>query len=102
LGDLVSIVSTVKFGLHEDVQELQARIYLDTKRRLSKKEVLEIVFQVGAKNYDQILEKVRIKEQKLDEETIEAILELPEDYGEGSEELSSKIDEVVYKKKDEE
>ena len=42
---------------------------------------------------------MRRKEQAVDEQTIKAILELPEDFGKGSEELSTKIDEIIYKKK---
>ena len=35
-------VSTVKFDLQEDLEELQAKIYLDTKKKLSKKDILEL------------------------------------------------------------
>lgn len=89
-------VSTVKFDLKDDLEELQARLYLDTRKRLTKKEILEIVFRIGLENYDLIVKEVRLKELPLDDDTIKKILSLAEDLGQGSEDLSSKVDEVVY------
>jgi hypothetical protein len=89
-------VSTVKFDLKEDLEELQARLYLDTRKRLTKKEILEIVFRIGLENYNLIVNEVRLKELPLDDETIKKVLSLAEDLGPGSENLSSRIDEVVY------
>ncbi|MFQ5832432.1 MAG: hypothetical protein ACE5H4_07010 [Candidatus Thorarchaeota archaeon] len=89
-------MSTVKFDLKDDLEELQARLYLDTRKRLTKKEILEIVFRIGLENYDLIVKEVRLKELPLDDDTIKKILSLAEDLGQGSEDLSSKVDEVVY------
>ena len=90
-------VSTVKFDLQEDLDELQARIFLDTRKKLSKKEVLELVFRIGVQNYEKILEMFLLSEEHpLDDETINQVLSLAEDFGPGTEELSSQIDEIVY------
>ncbi len=89
-------VSTVKFDLQDDLEELRARLYLDTGKRLTKKEILELVFRIGLQNYDLIVKNVRSEEQPLGDETIQKVLSMAEDLGPGSEDLSSKVDEVVY------
>ena len=90
------LVSTVKFDLKDDLEELQARLYLDTRKRLTKKEILEIVFKIGLENYDLIVNEVRLMDYPLDDDIIQKVLSLAEDLGPGSEDLSSKVDEVVY------
>jgi hypothetical protein len=92
----VLLVSTVKFDLKDDLEELQARLYLDTRKRLTKKEILEIVFRIGLENYDLIVNEVRLMDYPLDDDIIQKVLSLAEDLGPGSEDLSSKVDEVVY------
>jgi len=92
----VLLVSTVKFDLKDDLEELQARLYLDTRKRLTKKEILEIVFRIGLENYDLIVNEVRLMDYALDDDIIQKVLSLAEDLGPGSEDLSSKVDEVVY------
>jgi hypothetical protein len=89
-------VSTVKFDLKDDLEELQARLYLDTRKRLTKKEVLEIVFRIGLENYDLIVNEVRLMDYPLGDDVIEKVLSLAEDLGPGSEDLSSRVDDVVY------
>ena len=89
-------MSTVKFGLHDDLEELQARLYLDTRKRLSKREILELVFRIGLEHYDLIVEEIKSAEQPLDDDTIKRVLSMAEDLGPGSEDLSSRVDEVVY------
>ena len=89
-------VTTVKFDLKDDLEELQARLYLDTRKRLTKKEILEIVFKMGMENYDLIVKHLRSKEQPLTPKIIKKVLSLAEDMGKGSENLSSKVDEIVY------
>jgi len=92
----VSPVSTVKFDLKDDLEELQARLYLDTRKRLTKKEILEIVFRIGLENYELIVNEVRLMDYPLDDDVIEKVLSLAEDFGPGSEDLSSNVDDVVY------
>ncbi len=89
-------VSTVKFDLQEDLEELQARIFLSTKVKLTKKEVLELVFRIGAKDFQQIINEIKPQSNTLDNKTIESILELVEDFGPGTENLSGQVDEIVY------
>jgi hypothetical protein len=96
LSNWVSPVTTVKFDLKDDLEELQARLYLDTRKRLTKKEILELVFKMGLENYDLIVESLRSREQPLSDETIKKVLSLAEDMGKGSEDLSSKVDETIY------
>lgn len=90
------LVSTVKFDLQDDLEELRARIYLSTKVKLTKKEVLELVFRIGAKDFQQIINEIDPQTDTLDNKTIESIHDLIEDFGSGTENLSSRVDETVY------
>ena len=89
-------MSTVKFDLQEDLEELQARIYLDTKKKLSKKDILELAFRIGAKNYDQLINEIQQNQTPLNDNIIESILNLASDFGEGTEKLSSQINKITY------
>jgi hypothetical protein len=89
-------VSTVKFDLKDDLEELQARLYLDTRKRLTKKEILEIVFRIGLENYELIVNEIRMMDYPLDDDVIQKVLSLAEDLGPGSEDLSLKVDDMVY------
>ena len=90
------LVSTVKFDLQEDLEELQARIYLDTKKKLTKKDILELVFKIGAKNYEEIIQQIQQEKAALNDDIIKSVLKLVTDFGEGSEKLSSQINKVTY------
>lgn len=90
------LVSTVKFDLQEDLEELQARIYLDTKKKLSKKDILELTFRIGAKNYEQMIQEIQREKNSLNDLIIESILDSAVDFGEGTEKLSSQINKITY------
>lgn len=90
-------VSTVKFDLQDDLDELQARIFLDTRKKLNKKELLELIFKIGAKNYEQIIDTLLASENHpIDDKIISEVLSLAEDFGPGTEDLSLQVDEVLY------
>ena len=96
MGYLVFLVSTVKFDLQEDLEELQARIYLDTKKKLTKKDILELTFKIGAKNYEEIIQEILQVKAPLNDNIIESVLNFVSDFGEGTEKLSSQINKVTY------
>jgi hypothetical protein len=52
-------MSTIKFDNLERIDELIARIYLDTKHKLSKKELLNIIFELGIRDYPLLLRKIK-------------------------------------------
>ncbi len=89
-------VSTVKFDLQEDLEELQARLYLDTKKKLSKKEILELTFRIGAKHYEQIIQAIQQEKNSLNDNIIKSVLDSVTDFGEGTERLSSQINKIIY------
>ncbi len=60
-------MSTIRFEHHEKLNELIARIYLDTHKKLTKKELLGYIFELGIKNYDNLLKKVRGDDSEDDE-----------------------------------
>lgn len=86
----------MKFDLKDDLEELQARLYLDTRKRLTKKEILEIVFRIGLENYELIVNEIRLMDYPLDDDVIQKVLSLAEDLGPGSEDLSLRVDDMVY------
>ena len=52
-------MSVIKFDHQEQLDELAAKIFLDTRFKLSKKKLLEIIFDLGKEDYDKLVEKVR-------------------------------------------
>ena len=81
-------MSTVKFDLQEDLEELQARIYLDTKKKLSKKDILELAFRIGSNNYEQLIHEIQQEKSSLTDSVIESVLATVNDFGEGTEKLT--------------
>ena len=51
-------MSTIKFTRHDELDLLLAQIYLDTKQKLTKKDLLEIIFEVGIQDYQYLLKKI--------------------------------------------
>ncbi len=89
-------MSTVKFDFQDELEELQVRIFMDTRKKLSKKELLELIFQIGIENYDKIVKRVLSSKRPLDNKTIKKVLSMAEDLGPGSEDLSLRVDDIVY------
>ena len=90
-------MSTVKFELQDDLNELQARIYLATKKKLSKKEILELTFNFSKNNFDRLISLILEEDQgELNDNDIKDILSLASDLGKDTENLSSEVDDIVY------
>ena len=49
----------IKFDRQDELDELAAKIFLDTRYKLSKKKLLELIFDLGKEDYDRLIEKVR-------------------------------------------
>ena len=87
-------VSTVKFELQDDLNELQARIYLGTKKKLSKKEILELTFNFSKNNFDRLISLILEEEQgELNDNDIKDILSLTSDLGKDTEKKLDFFDE---------
>ncbi|MBD3339354.1 MAG: hypothetical protein GF353_09610 [Candidatus Lokiarchaeota archaeon] len=56
-------MATIRFDKQDELDELIARIYLDTQKKLSKKELLEIIFELGIKDYHALLKKIQTKDE---------------------------------------
>jgi hypothetical protein len=52
-------MSAVKFDKQEELDRLQAKIMLDLGMKLSKKDLLELLFEMGSQDYDRLLEYIR-------------------------------------------
>jgi len=51
-------MATIKFDKQNELEELIARIYLDTNKKFSKKELLETIFELGIQDYHALLNKI--------------------------------------------
>ncbi len=89
-------MSTGKLNLQTDLKELQARIYLDTKKKLTKKDILEIASKIGAKNYNQLIEEIEKGNRSISPEKVSDLRLNAMDFGEGTENLSEDVD-TIYK-----
>ncbi|TXT53261.1 MAG: hypothetical protein BAJALOKI2v1_1090008 [Promethearchaeota archaeon] len=52
-------MSTIKFDKQDELNELIARIYLDTNKKFTKKDLLEIIFELGTEDYHALTEKIK-------------------------------------------
>jgi len=62
-------VATIKFDRQDELDELIARIYLDTNKKFTKKDLLEIIFELGTQDYHALLNKIK-KMDKSDSEDL--------------------------------
>ncbi|TFG12235.1 MAG: hypothetical protein EU531_10700 [Promethearchaeota archaeon] len=56
-------MATIKFDRQDELDELIARVYLDTNKKFSKKELLEIIFELGIQDYHALLNKINTMEK---------------------------------------
>ena len=89
-------MSTVKFSEQEKLKLLQSKIYLETKISLSQQEILELGVDIVLENLDLIVEKISKGAKILSEEEISKIMQLSSDWGEGSEDTSITVDDILY------
>lgn len=92
-------MATVKFDSQDELEELQARIYLDTKVKLSKKEILELFFKYGKNHYNEIINELISDQEALTDDDINDILDSVSDWGKGTEKLSQNVDKILYGEK---
>ncbi len=59
-------MTTIRFDRQDELDALIARIYLDTRQKLSKKELLEIIFEVGIQDYHLLIQKIQEPKKKGD------------------------------------
>ena len=52
-------MATIRFDHQDELDSLIARIYLDTNHKLSKKELLEVIFEIGTRDYQILLKKIK-------------------------------------------
>ncbi|MHA2253498.1 MAG: hypothetical protein ACXAD7_24280 [Candidatus Kariarchaeaceae archaeon] len=51
-------MTAVKIDRQDMIDELLARIYLDTKIKLNKKNLLELIFDMSYQNYDNLIKVI--------------------------------------------
>lgn len=53
------LVPTIKFEYQDELDKLIDRICLDTNRKFSKKELFELIFKIGTRDYHLLLEAAK-------------------------------------------
>jgi len=56
-------MATIKFDRQDELDEIIARVYLDTNKKFTKKELLEIIFELGIQDYHALLNKINNMEK---------------------------------------
>ena len=56
-------MATIKFDRQDELDEIIARIYLDTNTKFTKKELLELIFELGIQDYRALLNKINSMEK---------------------------------------
>ncbi len=56
-------MTTIKFDRQNEIDELIARIYLDTNKKFTKKDLLEIIFELGIQDYHALLKKIQTRDK---------------------------------------
>ncbi len=51
-------MATIKFDRQDELDELIARIYLDTNKKFTKKDLLEVIFEIGIQDYRALLNTI--------------------------------------------
>ncbi|MHA1745305.1 MAG: hypothetical protein ACTSWW_04860 [Promethearchaeota archaeon] len=59
-------MATIKFDLQDELNELIARIYLDTHKKYTKKELLSLIFELGSRDYHLLLDYLTASKQEED------------------------------------
>jgi len=56
-------MATIKFDRQDELDEIIARVYLDTNKKFTKKELLELIFELGIQDYHTLLNKINNMEK---------------------------------------
>jgi hypothetical protein len=89
-------MSTVKFSKHDKLKELQAKIYLETKITLTQQQLLDMGVDILSENIELVINRISKGGKKIDKKHQDEIFDLISDWGEGTEDSSETIDEVLY------
>ncbi|MHA1104968.1 MAG: hypothetical protein ACTSPN_04510 [Promethearchaeota archaeon] len=56
-------MATIKFDRQDELDEIIAHVYLDTNKKFTKKELLELIFELGIQDYHALLNKINNMEK---------------------------------------
>lgn len=89
-------MSPVKFSEIEKLKRVQARLYLLTKQHFTQQEILEYAVDILDDNIELLVERLQAGYRKFSTEELQKIRAKASHWGEGTEDLSSKIEEALY------
>lgn len=90
-------MSSVKILNKEILDQLAAKILLKTGKKYTQQELLSLCVQIASENIDDFIKKITKKQRIWTEEEIEQLKKrISFDLGEGTENLSQQVDELLY------
>ncbi len=90
-------MSSVKISRKDQLEKLAAKILLKTGKKITQQELLALCVQYSDENLDEFILQVTKENRKWDAEEIKQLeMEFIEDFGEGTETLSSDVDKILY------
>ena len=92
--------TTVRFSNIEKLKAIQARVYLSTQQNLSKQQILDLAIDIIDANIELLEQKISPAARIFSSEEIDDLLEtIVSDWGEGTENSSETIDDILYGEK---
>ena len=92
--------TTVRFSNVEKLKAIQSRLYLSTQQNLSKQQILDLAIDIIDANIELLEQKISPAARVFSSEEIENLLEeVVSDWGEGTENASETIDDILYGEK---
>ena len=90
-------MSSVKINNKDRLDRLAAKILLKTGKKYTQQELLSLCVQIAEEDIDEFIKKI-VKRQKIwTKEEIEKLKKrITTDLGEGTENLSQQVDEILY------
>ena len=89
-------MATVKFSSQERLKEIQSKVYLKIKKKLTQQEILELAVDILDNNIDLIINRISKSTRKFTLKEIEKIKLNATNWGRETENLSMEIDDIVY------
>ena len=92
-------MSSVKIEDKNQLEQLSAKIFLLTGNKFTQQQLLSLCVSFSSENMDDLISYISVQNRIWTDEEIETYYnENTEDFGEGTEELSENIDDIIYGK----
>lgn len=92
-------MSSVKISDKNQLEKLSARIFLLTGTKFTQQQLLTLCVSFSSENMDELISYISVQNRIWSDDEIDSFYdENAEDFGEGSENLSDNVDDILYGK----